>query len=78
VGAIGDATRLEVTVIGDSVNSAAKLQNHTKAEGVRALTTVATRDLAVAQGYDAARCGPALPRRSVGGVAEPMDLVEIR
>lgn len=74
VGAIGDASRLEFTVIGDSVNAAAKLQNHTKVEGVRALTTVEMRDLAVRQGYDAKRCGEVLAGRKVAGVADPMDL----
>lgn len=78
VGAIGDASHLEFTVIGDSVNSAAKLQNHTKTEGVRALTTEEMRDLAVRQGYDAKRCGEVLARRNVAGVTEPMDLVVMR
>ncbi len=78
VGAIGYASRLEFTVIGDSVNTAAKLQNHTKVEQARVLTTVATRDLAVRQGYDATRCGETLSGRVIAGVAQPMDLVEIR
>jgi len=78
VGAIGDASYLEFTVIGDSVNSAAKLQNHTKVEGVRALTTRETRDLALRQGWDGARCGETLAHRDVAGVAEPMDVVVLR
>ncbi len=78
VGAIGDAARLEFGVIGDSVNAAAKLQNHTKVEGERALTTIEMRDLAVRQGFDATRCGETLARRTVAGVSDPMDLVAIR
>ncbi|WP_119418003.1 adenylate/guanylate cyclase domain-containing protein [Desertibaculum subflavum] len=77
-GAIGDESRLEYATIGDAVNRAAKLQNQTKAEGVVALTTAATRDLAAAQGYDGGRAGETRPARTVAGVAEPVDLVVIR
>jgi adenylate cyclase len=73
-GVIGDQSRLEYAIIGDTVNRAAKLQNQTKAESVQALTTSATRDLAVAQGYDARRAQRELPARHVAGVPEPMDL----
>lgn len=78
VGVIGEATRLEFAVIGDSVNCAAKLQNHTKVEGVRALATAELRGFAIQQGYDGRHCGETLPQRSVAGVAYPMDLVAIR
>ena len=74
----GDTSRLEFAVIGDSVNTAAKLQNHTKIEKVLALTTAETRDLAARQGYDDKRCGEILSQRSVAGVANPMDLVVVR
>jgi len=74
-GAIGEEGRLEYAVIGDPVNRAAKLQNHTKAEGVRALTTAAACARAAAQGY--APRGPQDVRRGreVGGVAAPVDVV---
>ncbi len=77
-GAIGNDTRLEYAVIGDAVNQAAKLQNHTKVEGVRALTTVAALQRAVAQGYNCERAGETRSACDVAGVEEPLDLVVIR
>jgi adenylate cyclase len=74
-GAIGEEGRLEYAVIGDPVNRAAKLQNHTKIEGARALTTVAARERAAAQGYAPSRPQEVRPRREVAGVAAPIDVV---
>jgi len=76
-GAIGDESRLEYAVIGDPVNRAAKLQNHTKVENVRALTTVAALECAVRQGYDKARVSQILTARGVAGIGEPLDLAVI-
>jgi len=77
-GAIGDESRLEFTVIGDPVNRAAKLQNHTKAEKVSALATVSALECAVRQGYDKTRASDIRAGREVAGVGEPLDLVVIR
>ena len=64
VGAVGDADRLEFTVIGHPVNLAAKLEKHTRIEGVSALTTASTLRTAQQQGLAGsfAAAGPA-PRR---------------
>ena len=74
-GAIGEEGRLEYAVIGDPVNRAAKLQNHTKAEGVRALASRFARDRAVQQGYVASRMQELRPAREVNGVSAPVDIV---
>ena len=73
-GAVGDASRLEYTVIGDAVNVAAKLDRHCKVEGCRALVTGEALALAAAQGYEAPSIEP-LHGRMVEGIGRPLDLV---
>jgi len=74
-GAIGDQRRLEYAVIGSPVNWAAKLQNHTRVEQVRALTTTDALARALGQGYDPARASEVRAARQCAGIAEPIDLV---
>ena len=76
-GTIGDVSRLEYTVIGEPVNLAAKLEKHTKTEGVRALCAAETYQLARSQGYEPRAPHRALARRAVAGVDEPVDLVAL-
>lgn len=74
-GAIGNASRLEYTVIGNAVNFAAKLEKHTKKEKVAMLTTLETLQLAEQQGYVNTSNKKILNSRKVIGIGKPIDLV---
>jgi adenylate cyclase len=74
-GTVGHATRLEYTVIGEVLNLVAKLEKHTKSEGVRALTTGCAHALALEQGYAPTQAVEMRPERKVEGVPDPVDLV---
>ena len=74
-GAIGDANRLEYTVIGEPVNIVAKLEKHTKAEGVAALCLADAYDQALEQGYQPPVDREKRAGRTVEGVPTLLDLV---
>lgn len=75
--ALGNADRLEYTVIGEAANLAAKLEKHNKAAATRALTDAASYDAAVAQGYVAVARPGSLRAAKVTGVAGTIDLVAL-
>ena len=76
-GAVGDADRLEYTVIGNAVNLAAKLEKHTRREGVMAVTTADALALARRQGFvGRPGCGEGgVRRRRIAGLDGEVELV---
>ena len=75
-GVIGDEGRLEYAIIGNPVNRAAKLQNHTKVASVRGLASADCYQGALEQGYANGAGAPrTLNDSRVGGVTDPMALV---
>jgi adenylate cyclase len=76
-GTIGEEGKLEYAVLGEPVNHAAKLQVHTKEEGVRALATGHVLEVARTQGYTETRCRVLPGERRVAGVDASLELVAI-
>ncbi len=73
-GAVGDAGRLEYTVIGEPVNLSAKLEKHNKNLKTVALATKETYENAVRQGYSA-DVEPKLVTTKIIGTARKRDCV---
>ncbi len=71
-GAVGDAARLEFTVLGDPVNVAARIEQHTRTAGHPLLVSRALLETAEVTPEDG-RWIP-LPQQSLRGRDEPIDL----
>ena len=74
-GPIGDEQRLEYAVVGDTVNRAAKLEKHTKVEGVVALASAQAYRQALEQGFAGSATVETRPAQHVEGIATPVDTV---
>lgn len=74
-GIIGDKSRLEYTVIGETVNVAAKLEKQNKVEKVKALATLAVLEQAILQGYKGASQREIRRQCHVLGIDQLLDLV---
>lgn len=74
LGIVGDASRMEYTVIGDPVNLAAKLDKHCKVENCLALSTEAAFNLAVNQGFVSKNTIEIRHDRKVDGISEKLNL----
>jgi adenylate cyclase len=72
-GAVGDEVRLEFTVLGDTVNVAARLQQETKVAGLRLV--VSRHFLAAAGVTTDGRDWQPLGSRTLRGRASPIDLL---
>lgn len=74
---LGNAERLEYTVIGDPANLAAKLEKHNKVEGTAALVPAAVYSAACEEGYRPRLAARDLGARTVEGLGEPIPLVAL-
>ena len=74
-GTVGDANRLEVTVIGHAVDRAVKIEKATKRYPSSILCTYSLYELAVEQGYSATLSPYKISNQKVGGLTEAVDLV---
>jgi adenylate cyclase len=74
VGCIGNAMRLEYTMIGEPVNLAAKLEKHCKMSRALAVGTAESLSLARRQGFAPGRDWQTERAASIDGVSATLDL----
>ena len=77
-GTVGDSGRLEFTIIGSPVNTAAKMEDHNKNLQTRFLTTQETYALAQEQGYTPQYNYETFSEQKIAGLNISLELVGIR
>ncbi len=73
-GAVGQGDRLEMTVIGAPVNTAAKLEKHNKVLNSRCIVSRHTWDKAVGEGYAGSLRAKKMTTE-IEGISEPQEIV---
>ena len=76
-GAVGQADRLEMTVIGSAVNLSAKLEKHNKTMGTVCLASRDLYDLSVKQGYQG-KLQTRFETTMIDGVPEQQNVVALK
>lgn len=75
VGLVGGTTKVEFTIIGDPVNTTAKLEKHAKKLSARAVTTARAFNTAQAQGFRNRFGTRFIISEEIPGIALALDLV---
>ncbi len=76
-GAVGGGGRMEFTIIGDAVNTTAKLEKYTKIVGAKSLVTSRAFETAKAQGYSPQCKIDRFSNQTIPGLTRKVDLVAI-
>jgi len=76
-GVIGHPERMEITVLGESVNYAAKLEKHTKVLGHTVLMDAATCQAARDEGYEFKLKAVNFEQVAISGIPTPQNLVAL-
>lgn len=74
-GVIGSEEKMEITILGESVNLSAKLEKHTKIAACSILTTLKTHEMAKAQGMTILGNLKNFPGSKVEGIPHSLDLI---
>ncbi len=76
-GVIGHPERMEITVLGESVNFAAKLEKHTKVLGHTVLMDATTYQAARDEGHESSHNAVSFEQVSISGIPTPQNLVAL-
>jgi class 3 adenylate cyclase len=74
-GVVGNEVRKEFTIIGQPVNTAAKIENHAKHLNINNLVTLEAYNLAIKQGFNNSNVKVKKMHENVVGIHDQLDLV---